>query len=285
MREYIEHFDVANEISMRRSLEKGAFVVVEGVTDFRLYGKFAHQEDCRLAIAYSKSNVLMTVKEMTKDRGDALVSGIVDADYDRLDGTRHSLPIFPTDTHDLETMIMRSRALDNILWEYGDQDRIRSFQERRGKDVRSVLLEACYPINLLMYLSLQNNYELSFRDLDHSGFIHSSTLVVDLEKMVDYVYSQSNFVKENKKAILRALRQEMGKRLDPWQVCRGHDMVDVLLLGFKHVFGSYNSRALNHGSLSGALRLAYHKDQFHDTQLFTALDRWGQDRGLDVWGP
>lgn len=285
MREYIEHFDVANEISMRRSLEKGAFVVVEGVTDYRLYGKFTNVEECRLAIAYSKSNVLMTVKEMAKDRGDLLVSGIVDADYERLDGTRHSLPIFPTDTHDVETMIFKSPALDNILWEYGDQDRLRDFQEKRGKDVRSVLLEACYPIGLLMYLSLRNNYELSFRDLDHCGFIHSSTLVVDLEKMVDCIYSQSNFAKEKKKVIMRALRQELGKRMDPWQVCRGHDMVDVLILGFKHIFGSYNSRSLNHGSLSGSLRLAYHKDHFHDTELFMSLDRWGQDRNVYVWDP
>ncbi|MGE4275422.1 MAG: DUF4435 domain-containing protein [Candidatus Methanomethylophilaceae archaeon] len=283
MREYIKHYDVANEISMRRSLEKGAFIVVEGVTDYRLYGKFSDPQECRLAIAYSKSNVQMTVKEMVKDREDDLVSGIVDADYDRLNGVHRSLPIFLTDTHDVETMIFRSQALENILWEYGDQDRLREFQEKRGLDVRSVLLETCYPLGILMHLSLKNNYELNFRDLDHCDFIQPSTLSMDLEKMVDCVYARSNFTKERKKVIMRDLRNEMGKRYDPWQVCRGHDMVDVLIMGFKHIFGSYNSRSLNHGSLSGSLRLAYHQEHFQETELYSALEGWGQDRGQVVW--
>lgn len=283
MREYIQHYDVANEISMRRSVEKEAFVVVEGITDYRLYGKFADEQNCKLAIAHSKNNVRMTVKELVKDRGDSMVSGIVDADYDRINGTEITLPIFATDTHDLETMIFQSSALEHILWEYGDQEKIRDFEKKQGMDVREALIAACYPIGLLMYISLKNNCELNFRNMDYQDFIEPSTLILDIDRFVTHVYSHSRFGKEKKKTLLRSLRQELNKGHDPWQVCRGHDMVDVLIMGFQHSFGSYNSRSLNHGALQGSLRLAYHREHFQKTRLYRGLDRWGQDRSLNVW--
>lgn len=283
MREYIRHYDVANEISMRRSVEKGAFVVVEGITDYRLYGKFVNERNCKLAIAHSKSNVRLTVKEMAKDRGDTMVSGIVDADYDRINGTDITTPIFGTDTHDMETMIFHSKALEHILWEYGDPDGIRDFEKKRGMGIRETILTACYPIGLLMYLSLRNNYELNFRDMDYHDFIEPSTLEIDIDRFVTHVHSRSGFSKEKKKNLLRLLNQEFSKKHDPWQICRGHDMVDILIMGFQHSFGSYNSRALNHGSMQGSLRLAYSREHFEETGLFQGLDHWGQDRDLNVW--
>lgn len=48
--------DIANEISMSRSVFKGTYIVVEGATDVRLYGKFA-AEGTKILAACSKSNV------------------------------------------------------------------------------------------------------------------------------------------------------------------------------------------------------------------------------------
>ena len=283
MRKYIRHYDVANEISMRRSVEKEVFVVVEGITDYRLYGKFTDEQNCKLAIAHSKSNVRLSVKELVKDRGDDMVSGIVDADYDRINGADIDPPVFITDAHDLETMIFHSTALEHILWEYGDQDKIQDFENRRGMGIREAILNACYPIGTLMYLSLKNNYELNFRDMNYHDFINPSTLILDLDRFVTDVHSNSKFGREKKKSLLRNLNQELAKKHDPWQMCRGHDMADVLILGFQHSFGSYNSRALNHGALQGSLRLAYHREHFQDTDLFQGLGSWGHDRDLNIW--
>ncbi len=49
--------DVANEISMSRSVFKGTYLVVEGATDARLYGKFM-AEGTKIIAACSKSNVV-----------------------------------------------------------------------------------------------------------------------------------------------------------------------------------------------------------------------------------
>ncbi len=285
MRNSIDHYDVANEISMRRSVETGAFVVVEGVTDYRLYGKFSNPEDCRMVIAHSKDNVLMSVEELAGRRGDERVGGIVDADYDRLSGVYRGPAVFSTDTHDLETMIIRSEALESILWEYADQTRLQEFEKRSRKNVRQALLDACYPLGVLMHLSLREGYELSFRDLDHCNFIRHEDLSVDHRGLLNCVYANSRYARVPKKEVSRALRDEMGRDWDPWQVCRGHDMVDVLLLGLKNVFGSYNSRHLNHGALSGALRLAYDRAVFHDTELRSEMEEWGEERGVKVWLP
>lgn len=49
--------DVANEISLSRSLFKGTYLIVEGATDVRLYGKFM-AESTKIVAASSKSNVV-----------------------------------------------------------------------------------------------------------------------------------------------------------------------------------------------------------------------------------
>ena len=50
--------DIANEVSMMRSVFKGTVLIVEGVSDSRLYGKFTDRENVRIMIAHSKNNVM-----------------------------------------------------------------------------------------------------------------------------------------------------------------------------------------------------------------------------------
>lgn len=115
--------DVANEISMSRTVFKGTYLVVEGATDARLFGKFL-VDDAKIIAACSKSNV-KTAVDICVRRKDIGVLGIVDRDMDDMLGRRSSPPVFPTDGRDMECMIIRSGALDAVLAEYGDAEKLR----------------------------------------------------------------------------------------------------------------------------------------------------------------
>ena len=267
---------------MKRSLFGGSFLIVEGSTDSRLYGKFTDRLECDVIAAYSKDNVRLAVKEVFLRRNDKKAIGIVDADTDRLRGITEKEPVFVTDCRDSETMMIRSEAFDHVLTEYGDRDRMDSFTETYG-DIRDAVAAACYPLGLLMYMSERSDRGLSFRDLDHSLFTDKKGLRTDITKMVSAVVSNSLRTDCDVQGITAELRDEMGNGYGRWDVCRGHDMISVLAIGLREIFGGYNSRNIRPGELAGALRLAYTKEEFRATELFSDTAEWCSRKGMTVW--
>ena len=75
----------------------------------------------------------------------------------------------------------------------------------------------------------------------------------------------------------------MGDHKHKEKIARGHDCVDVLLLGLKDGFGSYNSLSINEGGLGGALRLAFSSDDFRISLLYEESSKWAISRGIKLW--
>ena len=84
MREYLGPADIANNVSMLRGAFDGTILVVEGITDYRLYGKLSDLDNVELIVAHSKDNAAAAVKELYYNRKDGKVLGIVDSDLDRV---------------------------------------------------------------------------------------------------------------------------------------------------------------------------------------------------------
>ena len=83
---------------MMRSSFDGGVLIVEGITDLRLYGKYT-DENVKTIVAFSKHNVKETIKK-SKDRKESKIVGVIDADLDRLNNKRPSSQIFMTDNRD-----------------------------------------------------------------------------------------------------------------------------------------------------------------------------------------
>jgi len=281
VREHISSADVSNEISMKRALFNGSFLIVEGNTDGRLYRKFTDRDECEVIVAHSKENVRMAVKEMTRRKEERMI-GIVDSDTDRIRGITHRPPLFQTDHRDSEMLMIRSSAFDSVLAEYGDEDKIERFESRYG-DMRDVLLASCYPLGMLMYISDINDYRLSFRDVDHVYFIDRRTLKPNIGEMVSAVVSNSPSSYIGREALKLQLEEELKIKRDPWDVCRGHDVVSVLAIGLRDIFGEYNSRNIRSNELAGALRLAYDREAFRATGLYNESSNWCTEKNIRIW--
>ncbi len=282
MREYITSDDICNQISMERTVFDGTFLVVEGITDERLFEKFVDKDRVRIIEAHSKDNVRHAVKDMSSIRRDRGVIGIVDPDLDRLRGRGAKSPLFHTDCRDMEMMVIRSNALDDVLDEYCDREPLMKFTESVGP-VRDALVSASYPIGLLMYISQTEGLNLSFKDLDFERFINPRTLSLNESAMVDSVIFNSKSCRMSRKEILNRLVREAERLEDKWEAARGHDTVDILLIAFKKNFGSFNSRNLSEGELGGALRLAFSDSCFRGTQLYRDTEEWARENGVDLW--
>ena len=274
--------DIANNISMLRSSHKGPIIVVEGVTDGRLYGKFIDKYDVKIVTAFSKDNVRRSVSEVWGRRGDMKVIGIVDADLDRLCGKTCSPPLFFSDKRDLESMILSTGALEDVLTEYADPELLERFEESHGK-VRDVLAGSACPVGLLMFISAKERIGLSFKSIDHSAFIDRRTLAVNITEMIDEVFSQSLNKGVGKKELADMIAEKGSTLDDPWNAVRGHDAVSVLAIGLSETFGSYNSAGIKEGQVSGALRLAFGVDYFVNTDLYRDTVAWSRRNGFALW--
>lgn len=283
MREYLGPKDIANTISMLKTAFNGTIVVVEGVTDRRLYGKFFEDDSVEVIVAHSKDNVRYSVKEVYENRGFEKIIGIVDTDLDALNNKKRKPPLFTTDTRDSESLMFRSHSLDDVLFEYSDEAALDRFVEEYG-DIRDVVMDSCYIVGLLMYISDKEGLDLCFKDLNFDLFIDKRTLRCDTKKLIDEIVSNS-FTRIGARTIRISLEHELRTERDPWIVCRGHDIVSVLSLGLRNIFGGYNCRCIRDGELAGALRLAFDEKDLQKTDLFKNSSKWCSDRGMTLWAP
>ena len=282
MREFLTTEDICNELSMERTVFDGAFLIVEGITDSRLFGKFVDRGEVNIVIAHSKDNVRGVVKEMSGRRRDRKTLGIMDPDLERLRGRHARPPLFHTDCRDMEMMAIRSNALDDVISEYGDPEKVDRFEERFGP-IRDALVSSSYPIGLLMFISQERGLNLSFKNLTFHRFINPASMGLDARQMVSEVLDNSRSARIGRKELLRVLNDEAEQLDDMWEAARGHDTISILLIGLKRSFGGFNASGLDEGSLGGALRLAFSDECFRSTRLYADTTEWADEAGIPLW--
>lgn len=278
MKGYLNATRLVTKLKMLRSGKKSkCFIIVEGTTDLRLYSKFISSQNCEILIADSKQNVKACIEACNRE-GVPGVIGIVDADFNRLEESNTSIPnLFVTDEHDLECMLVHSLAYEKIIIEYANSNKYARFEGRMQKSVELILLENAARIGYLRWYSLKENLGLRFSDLDFSTFVDSNTLEIDLKQLIKQVLLFSKKLNLLKvEDICLGIEQLEQTATELWQVCCGHDLIELFNIGLSSIFGEYNAKALFPGQLEGSFRLAYSESDFGATKLYHNLIRWEQ---------
>ncbi len=263
---------IVNSITMQRSQYRGAFLVVEGDTDRRFYQNFVNRAECQIVIAHDKEKAInvMGILDQANFVG---VLAIIDADFWVLEGRELSCPnLFMTDTHDLETMILKSPALEKFLAEYGSPEKIKGFETQHGA-IREFLLSNGIHIGYLRWLSLIDGLALKFEELSFSKFLDEKTLVVSIEKFIKTVKNHS----QKAQLVEKDIQHKMDKLKNnhaPWYVCCGHDLINILSVGLHKIWGSHSSKEIEPETIEKNLRLAYEYAYFLETQLCQAIKNW-----------
>jgi hypothetical protein len=262
---------IATEIRMLRTDKQysGSFLIAEGDTDARVWKNLVDSTKCRVENAYNKDLAVKVLNILEKDNF-AGVLAIVDADFWILEGTVPSSPnLLLTDTHDLETMLLKSPALEKLLLEHGSEQKIKDF----AKDIRQTLLESAKIIGYLRWASLKFNYGLKFEGLKFKK-LRDDILILDESKLIKIVKDKS----ENKGLDEKKIRANMDSlktdTQDMWHVCCGHDMISILSIALCKVLGSCQPQKVEPNVLEQDLRLAYESSYFCKTQLYAAIQQW-----------
>ena len=269
---------IANEVRMKRALRDGPFLIVEGADDSRFYRRFVAPNLHPLIPAFDKDNVIgaVTLLDGTNFVG---VLGIVDADFDVLMGK-----VLPStnitrgdDSHDLETMLVRSPALDAVLHEFASHEKLQSFEARLRAPFRSWLVEVAQCLGYIRWYSVTNGINLCFDGLRFSRFVDLRTLKIDRNAMFAEIRNRSkNWAITDAELIQAGWPQN--RKDDAWHVCCGHDMVDLLAIALRSAIGS--QQQLNAEQLARSLRLAYSSGEFANSTLCSAISGWERSTGL-----
>lgn len=276
MKGYLNATRLITKLKMLRSGKKEkSFIIVEGVTDLRLYSKFVDDALCNIIIADSKQNVKACIVACNEEQVEGII-GIVDADFSQLEKTEEEIPnLFVTDTHDLECMLVSSPAYEDVIKEYVNVNKYARFEGRSQDRVRHILLKNAAIIGYLRWYSLQENLGLNFSLLDFNLFIDPNTLEINVDNLIKQVLIRSRKINAFQVKDLVEKINILGFREEElWQMCCGHDLMEILTIGLVNIFGDYNAKNLFAGHLEGSFRLAYTRSYFEMTTLYKRLMAW-----------
>ncbi|MEH2296162.1 DUF4435 domain-containing protein [Nostoc sp.] len=274
MRDFLTVDRVANQIRLRRSTYTGTFLLVEGSSDKTFYKRFVDQLVCELIETSGKPSSkqraikILKILEQSNFQG---VLAIVDADFDRLETLLYTSPnLLRTDSHDLETMLINSPAFNKVLAEFGSEKKIAQF----NRDVRLVLVETGMSVGYLLWISKCDELNLTFDGIIFSKFIDEQTLQIDELKLIQEVKNKSQAFSLKDEDLQERLKSQKNNNHDPWQICCGHDLVEILSFGLRKVLGTNKAADVEPNSLERSLRLAYEEIYFHQTQLYLDIRTW-----------
>lgn len=85
------------------------------------------------------------------------------------------------------------------------------------------------------------------------------------------------------KALRDATDTLLSARPHQEELCRGHDLLDLLVLGLQRVLGSCDAREVTGAHLERELRLAFSQECLEMTALFQAIRAWERESGCPIW--
>jgi hypothetical protein len=282
MRSHFNPQTIANKVLMLRSQFRGSYLLVEGDTDCRFFSNLSDISLCRIIPADGKSNVIDTLIELEK-RGARGILGIVDADFWIIEGTKPRENLLLTDTHDLETMILVSPALEKVLKEFLPGEMINDCIDRLASEVRRVLLTVGRPIGSIRWISRRERFDLDFEAFPFDQCVDFGCLSVDVLRAVKAVRAGVRDRLPLTDRDLHAKVIEISRLdVDGWQVCQGHDLVYLLELILPVILEKMMGRAVAENArrkahaaqLDRDLRVAYEAAYFLETVLYSSIKEW-----------
>lgn len=276
MRDFITVDREANAIRLRRSAFLGTFILVEGNYDKLFYQRFVDKANCELISVSgkpsSKLRVIKVLEVLDKSNFDGIFA-IVDADFDHLETSLYNHPnLLRTDTHDLETTLIKSFALEKVIAEFGSEEKIAKFNQ--DTNIRKALIDVGILIGYLRWVSQVNNLNLTFSTIEFSKFIDVQTLQINELKLIQEVKNKSQALSLNNDDLKQLLINKQSNEHDPWQICCGHDLVRILSIALRKLIGTNKTQEINPNILERSLRLAYESVYFTKTKLYQDICFW-----------
>ncbi|MFM1690759.1 hypothetical protein ACJ7VZ_19940 [Aeromonas salmonicida] len=297
MEQHITADRIANSIMQEEKFEGGAYLLVEGAKDIKVYGRLVNKSTVRIRQTHGKYKQRDVYKTLT-ERGFSSKLCVRDADFLRVPGNEKYIPeytenIFATDGHDSEVMMINSEALNNLLLITSTDEKIKAFESKHGCDIRTLVLELAKPIGYLRYANKKYKLGLSFkperpegRGIKFRKFICDKNFeILSIDAMINTIYEYSrNRGQEvsSREILLEKHRYVSSLDIPILELVNGHDASEILSIVITKGLQSDNKLIQDQASVESALTLAYELRYFHNSNLFVMLKKWSESNGVEI---
>lgn len=297
MEEYITAARVANAILQDHSFA-GHYILVEGKKDVKLYRRFLNDEVARIRLTGGKKQ-LREAFDMLSDNNYGRKIAIRDADFLRLRENpkfdpNFNLPIFATDSHDSEIMIVENGALEDYLFLISDTELVSKFEAAHGQTIFALIFSLLYSLGCLRLASKKYSLGLAFKPKDVGGnrlklnkFISDKSWKhLGDERMVHIVceYSKNrgaDLLPED--TIKRYLEEVVAENHPANEIVHGHDVAEVLLMISRDGLKSKNKLLQDSGCVEDLLTACFDFVKFSRTRLHANLEQWQTSNNAKVF--
>ena len=252
----LSKFDIlADRIRLHRQVDARPIIITEGVADQRFLQRVLPVGFATVFLAQTRDVALEATGQLARSRISRFAC-VVDRDFDDQvqEWESKALPIVAYDNADLEAMLWRSRALDDLLVEVGSSTKLATFG---GIDrVRQTVEQALLPLQRLRRASAVGGLGLPFDALRLQARVSRQTLSIGIASICSALWTPecSLGVQE-----LRDIAQSGSDPMCPVSgesLYRGKDCLAVLGVALRHLVGNLPHIAAKSERLEEAIRLA-----------------------------
>lgn len=293
MEENMNPFRIANAI-MQDLTFTGYYIIVEGNKDEKLYGKFIFNKQIRIKPGFGNEKV-KEVLRILDERGFDKRIGIIDADFRNiLNVTENIEGLFITDEHDIEVMMIKTKALENVINIFCSKKEIREFEKKNAISIRDKVYALGKEIGYLKLANKIYNLGLVFKpktvdgnQIKYANFTCDKTLDFLgkdklIEASINYSLNKSEQI-EDKQTIEHRYAETSEKEYDLLQLINGHDLSNFLYILMKKVLKSKNKMLANFSSIEDSLILSYEHTFFKETILYNEIKTWSEIHEIQMF--
>lgn len=282
--------EIITELSMTYSFQM--HLIIEGDDDRKFFrSALAGKDKVNFFCAWGADSVMELVRriDVLREQGEFTPTlGVIDRDYRIALGTLHASPnLLVSDFRDIECMMFGSPAFEAVLSEFGSAAKILALGG--ASSIAALAMGAASEIGKLRFFSQKAGVAASFKKLEISKLVDRKTLVITAESLVAHLNARQG-VEGNpfptntimaSTAACAAAKCDQGKPYftHPLLLCRGHDLMEVLAIGFRSLFGTRSAAESSRENIETLFRLGY-VPHFRAAQLGLSLDAWLKKHGL-----
>ena len=126
------------------------------------------------------------------------------------------------------------------------------------------------PLGRLRWLGARLGWSVAFDKLGPARWIRESDWVADEAGLMQAAATVGVPVTGDE---LRRLLDGLPSA-DPWRICRGHDLVEILVLGLRRALGSAKPSEVGAERLASLLRQAYESAELERSALGRGIRHW-----------
>lgn len=276
--------ELITELSMTYSFKM--HLILEGDDDRKFFkSTLKGKENVNLLCVWGADNVINMIREVDKLRSITRISptlGIVDRDYRiPLGILLKSSNLIASDARDLECMMFGSPSFEAVLSEFGSERKVAALGG--AGSLAAAARASASTVGRMRYHTQHMRSNTSFQKLELSKVVDRKTLAIDSDELIKHLNARqgTNGCRLPAKVIELAndacAKAKCDKGLPYFQhdllLCRGHDLMELLAVGFRSLFGSRSAAESSRENVESLFRLNYIA-HFRATPMAKSIEAW-----------